>query len=398
MDLYDLFSLSDIKDFIMSYLCKYNDNIYIFRMLCKSFYYLPLYHKFKVENVYCKNKYISQSKSYIQNFLKINKIKKLYINKYNKHIYVNPTFYSHLQKIKVDSLSEKQFYFFVKYFSKFSIQNLKLNYIEFKYPDILLKFNQLKTLDITITCKENEDIIFELLKVNQDTLRKLKIGIYTEKGIDEQKLVQIIKNFLKLEYINIRGDLFSYDMIKSNMKIIINPFKFDFSKINTLKYLYTLRLNFVKNVYLEPIFSSLEIIETLSLYGISSNYETYNDEIYEKYQNIISKSNYDEDHEEYDYTVGKIIIKSPNLNHIFLSDFTIEQIELPVENSLKSIYINDVCFKKEIYLPKLIEFTVENSRINPENVDLKLFKFPKLKDISIHHCIIKDVFNNVHSK
>jgi hypothetical protein len=367
-------------------------------MLCKSFYYLPLYHKFKVENVYCKNKYISQSKSYIQNFLKINKIKKLYINKYNKHIYVNPTFYSHLQKIKVDSLSEKQFYFFVKYFSKFSIQNLKLNYIEFKYPDILLKFNQLKTLDITITCKENEDIIFELLKVNQDTLRKLKIGIYTEKGIDEQKLVQIIKNFLKLEYINIRGDLFSYDMIKSNMKIIINPFKFDFSKINTLKYLYTLRLNFVKNVYLEPIFSSLEIIETLSLYGISSNYETYNDEIYEKYQNIISKSNYDEDHEEYDYTVGKIIIKSPNLNHIFLSDFTIEQIELPVENSLKSIYINDVCFKKEIYLPKLIEFTVENSRINPENVDLKLFKFPKLKDISIHHCIIKDVFNNVHSK
>jgi hypothetical protein len=393
MDLYEIFyRLPDMKDHIMSYFSKYEDNIYIFRMLSKSFNHLNIYHKLKIEKFYYKTKYKNQSKTYIQNFLKDNKIKKLKITEYNKHIYVDPKYYSNLQKISVDSLDEKQFSFFVKYFSKFPIQSLKLKYMDIKYTNNLLQFNQLKTLDITITKKENEDIIFELLKINKNTLRKLKIGIKTGRGIDEQKLVDIIKNNLKLEYIDIRGDLFTYDMIKSNTKIIIRNFKCDFSQIYKLKYLQKLRLHSVKNIHLESIFNSLEMIESIALWGMASNYETYNDEIYEKYKDIIYVDQYDDDHEKYDDTIGKINIKSPFLNHIFLHGFTIDHIELPNINSLESLYIEDVFFKKAIYLPKITHFTIENYKMNPENFNIKFFKFPKLCELNIHHCVLNDLF------
>lgn len=41
------------------------------------------------------------------------------------------------------------------------------------------------------------------MKINKKTLKKLKIGIYTGREIDEQKLIKIIKDDLFLEYIDI---------------------------------------------------------------------------------------------------------------------------------------------------------------------------------------------------
>jgi hypothetical protein len=82
MDLYDIFLRMDgIKNNIISYLCKYDDNIYIFRMLNQSFLKLPIYNKLMIEN---------QSKTYILNFLKTNDIKKSYISSFNEYIYVDP--------------------------------------------------------------------------------------------------------------------------------------------------------------------------------------------------------------------------------------------------------------------------------------------------------------------
>lgn len=115
------------------------------------YFYQPIYEEFKVEQVFSGNKYKNQSNHIFIIFLKLIK---LYISEFNKHIYINPKYYSNLKKISVESLKENQFDFFVKYFSKFQIENLQLKYINFNYKNNLLQFNQLKNLDITITEKK----------------------------------------------------------------------------------------------------------------------------------------------------------------------------------------------------------------------------------------------------
>lgn len=111
---------------------------------------------------------------------------------------------------------------------------------------------------------------------------------------------------------------------------------------------------------MEIIFNSLENVNSISLYGIISNIETYTDELFEKYKKILYVGN---DREKYDDSVGNIIIKSKNINSIYL-------------------YI----------LPRIIKFTVENFKINPEIFDMKLFKFPRLQQINLHNCIINNLF------
>jgi hypothetical protein len=258
MDIYELFSrYKGIQKDIFSYFNKYEDNILVFRILSKNFTKLDLYDILIIQKLKNKN----QTKSYIKNFLFYNNIKKLYIHNFNKKLLmIDSHLYSNLKKITIESFSEKDFYFFTKYFSKLPIQNLKLLYLKFKYPNILCEFKNLIKLDIHITMKENEDIIFELLKINKNTLRKLKIGIYTGKNIDKQKLKSIIESDLKLENIDIRNDLFSYKMIHPMTKKIHCIFPYNTNEIYTLKYLIYLRMHSVKNNDLKNIFNILEYV------------------------------------------------------------------------------------------------------------------------------------------
>jgi len=87
MDLYEIFlRIPDIRDIIFSYLDKYQDNLYVFRKLSKSFYYIHLYDHLRITKLNTNNKYSNQPKKFIKNFLQSNKIKSLYISDFNKKL------------------------------------------------------------------------------------------------------------------------------------------------------------------------------------------------------------------------------------------------------------------------------------------------------------------------
>jgi len=394
MDLYEIFaSIPGIREIIFTYFDKYEDNIFIFRMLSKSFWSLHLYDKFTVEKIYKKNGYCNQSINMIINFLKYNKVRTFYINSYNKKItQIDPKYLTCLKKLVIDDVpKENHFYFLMRYFANFPIENLKLKYLNIVYSDILLQFRKLKTLDITITTKENEQIIFDLLLVNKETLNKLKIGIYTGKGIDEKKLVEIIENNLQLEYIDIRSDLTTPKMILPKTRIIVNSFVYKNEFLLKLKYLKILRIHSLKNNDLNILLGQLELIESVSLRGDTNNYETFKEEDEIKYPFLFSSSLFDHII-PYDGSSAQINIKSPYLNHMYLYGFTIDKFQLKNVDNFQYFYIEDVCFKCNIYLPKLVEFTVENYIMNPHNFDIKFFKMPQLKSINLHHVILSKFF------
>lgn len=389
IDLYTIFTnFPELKREIFSWFDKYDDTfqISIFRQLDRSFYYLPLYEKLVI---------YKQPISFLKKFLTINKVRKLHIINNNSKLYKLPIkLFSSLEKITIDSLDEREFYFFCKYFSVLPIINLKINYCTCKFSDNLLQFNKLKTLDIHITRKDNEDLIFNFLKTNKDTLRKLKIGVYTGRNINEQLMAKIIKENLSLDFIDLRGDLFSYDMINPRTKIIRARFTYDRNHVNDLRYILSLRMYDIKNSDLPIIFNTLEVVQWVSLSGLSSNIESiqYSDDY--KYSRIIWKpSQYEPDtYQPYDNTSCDIIVKSRNLNSFYLTTFTINSFELSNPNKLNRIYLSDVNFLKPISFPRVTEVDIDNFIMNPEIFNINMFKLPKVKNLNIFCCLITTQF------
>lgn len=398
IDLYTIFwNFPELKGEIFSYFDKYDydRNIAALKIISRSFYYLPMYNKLTIDK---------QSKSSISNFLKNNNIKTLIIrknNSLNKLYKISKDLLKSVNKIKIDpilcnyELSTKELFFLFKFFSDLKITNLKFNYCTCILPNNLINFNKLVKLDINITSKDNEDLVFNLLTNNKNTLRKLKIGIYTGRNIDEQKLIKIIEDNLLLEFLEIRGDLFSYKMINPKMKYIRSSFKYNSNYVNTLKYILSLRLYDLTNIDFEVLCSTLELVEHLSLCGVSANIDSIIYTSGHKYEKILY-GDYDEFNDNfykpYDFSKANIYIKSKNLKSIYLYSFTIDKFKLSNPDILTSMTIEDICFLKQVYLPKLNRLYVHNYDMNPENFNINKFKLPKLKDLSMLHCLVTTPF------
>lgn len=402
IDLYTIMGdFPELREIILSYFDKYFNKYdetdfnakHTIRQLSRSYYYLPLYEKLNIGK---------QSLTFLKKFLIINKIRKLHIVDNNNKLYRLPIqLFNSLEKLTIDSLNTKEFYFFCKYFSVLPINNLKINYCSCKYPDNLLQFNKLKTLDITITSKDNEELIFNLLKINKHTLQKLKIGVYTGKNIDEQLMAKIIEENLSLEFIEIRGDLFSYNMIKPRTKIIRACFEYQPTYIKSLTYLVSLEMFNIKNDDLPIIFNTLILARWIYLSGKSSNIDSVRYSEDYKYKRVIYKpwGWEPDDYEQYDYTYSNVLVKSNNLRSFYLSSFTINKFELTNPDILDHFTIADVCFLKPVCFPKVVEITIENYNMNPETFNINNFTLPKLKYLNMHRCLVTTqfVFRSVKS-
>lgn len=389
IDLYSfLRNYSDLKGLVFSYLCKYEDNKFILRQLSKSFYYLPLY------DTLCVDK---QSKSFLTRFFRVNRIHTLRIRDHNKNLYKIPRdLLSGVKKIVVHSLNTKELYLLCNLFSRFHVTNMKIKYSTCLLPESLLRFHSLQRLDMTITSKNNEDIVFDLIRLNKTTLTKLKIGIYTGKGVDEPKLQNIIETDLRLAHIEIRDDLFTYGMIKPCTKYIRPRISYVPTQVRSLQYIVHLRLKNVSNHDLVTITDNLLVVERLSLWGTLSNFDHVIQKEGHKYEYVVHV--YD-DHNlsnAYDGTVADVVIRSTRLSFLFMNGFTINGF---TGTHLKEMMIEDVCFMKPIYLPHLQILYVENMVMNPENFKMHVFKLPKLRDINLLNCLVNDlfVFNSLKS-
>lgn len=376
----------DLKNYIFSFFCpySYDDNKFILRQLSRSFYHLPLYNTLVVDK---------QSKSFLIKFCKTNKITKLKIRNHNRHLYEIPrSLLSSVRKIIIDDLNTVHLHIFLNLFSRFHIENIKINYCTCILPKTLLRFMSLKKLDIHITSKENEDLVFDLLILNENTLKKLKIGIYTGRNIDETKVQDIIEDNLKLEYISIRGDLLRYNMIKPCTKFIYHSFSYISDHVQQLQYLQTVRLEKVNNHDLEVIFKNLLVVESLSLWGSLSNYDHADHIEGHPYEYVLVDYDDLDLTIPYDGTIANISVTSTRLTRVFMHGFTIHDFILTNPYSIEFMSLEDVYFMTPIYLPKLKELHVENMLMNPENFKIDMFKVPKITDISLLHCIINNLF------
>lgn len=321
----------------------------------------------------------------------VHTIRKLRIENHNRHLFQIPRYLlSHINKMVITTLNEKELYLLFNLFSRFHVTNLKIKYCTCKMPSQLLRFHSLERLDITITSKENEDTVFNLILMNKDTLRKLKIGIYTGKEIDEQKLQRIIEENLRLEYIDIRGDLLMYPMIKPCTKYIAQPFVYVNQHINKLTYLVRLRLCDVTNHNLTTLLTNLLVVERLSLWGLLSNYDHVRNTDSHTYSRILHKYDDMDFSRPYDRTFAKnIVIKSTRLSFLFLHGFTIETLE---SHTIEDFVFEDVCVLKEVIFPKVHSMYIENMIMNPDCFHMNKFILPKLKSMSLLNCVIHEMY------
>lgn len=385
LDLEYIFSvLPEIRRIIFSYLCQYNDNIFIFRQVSKSFYYMPLYTKIKVSD---------QPLSFLKKFIKINPIHYLSITKYNRYLLKLPlTFFNSLQKIKIESFNTKQLYFFCKYFSVLPITNLKIKYCEDKIPQNILQFEHLQRLDITVTCKQNEDLVLNLLRTNQKMLCKLKINCYANMNIDIKKFSEMIAKHLSLEILDCSRNLLIPKMMTPKLKYLRCHFSYAPEYLYYSKRLRTINMYNISNLDLEIIFETLECIEWVYLSGKNTNIDSlpYSDEY--KYKKLIWNPQLDEKWESYDGSSCLISVKSQFLKSLYLTNFTIKKFEMSRPELLRSIYFIDICILTRLYLPKVETFKIENFSINPLTLDLDNFRFPKLKNLNLSCCLLSKPF------
>lgn len=383
MDLYSfLRTFTDLRRLMFSFLCKYEDNRFILRQLSKSFYNLPLFETLSIDR---------QSKAFLTRFFRTNQIRKLIICNHNPNLFRIPReTFQHVRKIVIKSLDAKELYLLCKLFSRFHITNLKIKYCTCPLPTSLLSFSSLERLDICITSRENQNTVFSFLHLNRTTLKKLKIGIYTGKGVDESKVQEIIEQDLQLEYIGIRGDLFTYDMIRPFTNHITQIIPYIESKTHMLRYVVQLRLEGVANDHLSTIFKSLVMVERLSLYGNLENFDHVSS-ITNHVEEFILRD-YDERDLSVSYngTIANIdIVQSKGLTFLFMKGFTIGNFP---DFPLKEIMIEDVCFTKPIFLSVLHNLYIENEVMNPTRFTLAIFRLPRLKEISLIHVLVKDMF------
>lgn len=288
----------------------------------------------------------------------------------------------------------RELYFFCKHFSQFPIVNLHIKYCTCKLPDTILRFNKLRTLDITITSKDNEEMVFNLIRLNRHTLRKLKVGVYTGRNIDEQRLARTIEENLSLEVLEIRGDIFTHKMITPRMKHPRARFLYAPEHLYDLTRLVTLNAYGIRNHDLDTLFRTLECVEWVYLSGVSSNIESIRYSEDYKYKKLIWKpwSFEPDDYEPYDFTSCDLFVKSKNLRSFYLTTFAIRRFELSSPETLKTIHFSDIQTLEPLFFPEVVELDIDNFHLNPEVLNLDHFRLPKLRYLSLHKCLISRPF------
>jgi hypothetical protein len=152
----------------------------------------------------------------------------------------------------------------------------------------------------------------------------------------------------------------------------------------TLQYIIKLRIENVSNNDLSILSHSLLVVEQLSVWGIISNFDHIT--THGHTQNFLHDIDLNV---PYDKTVANVFIKSTKLSFLFMNSFTINEF-YPM--NLKDIMIEDVCFQKTIYAPNVYSLHVENMLMNPEIFSINVFKMPKLRQISLLRCFIREMF------
>lgn len=371
---------------IIAYLCKYEDNRFIFRQLSRAFYYMPSYDRLVVNK---------QPPSFLTRFFTIHPVKSLRVRQHHRKLCrLPPTLFHGLEKIVVESMEARELYFFCKYFSQFPIVNLHIKYCTCRLPDTLLGFNELRTLDITITSKENEDTVFNLVRLNAHTLRKLKVGVYTGQNVDEERLARVIEENLSLEVLHIRGNIFTSKMITSRMRYLRSRILYKPDYVYNLRYLLTLNMHGIHNHDLVALFGALECVEWVSLSGKSCNIDSlrYSDDY--KYKKLLWKpfAFEPDNYEPYDFTSVDLDVRSKNLRSFHLTAFTIRRFRLSRPEILKTMYFSDVQTLEPLFFPEMVELEVENFHLNPEAFVLDHFRLPRLRCLSMHKCLITQPF------
>lgn len=389
---YDLYSFMrdypDLREVVFSFLCRYEGEKFLLRQLSKSFNHLSLYTRLSIRK---------QSRAFLYRFLKTHQIHTLVMNQHNRNLYKLPnTVFSYMRKLIICSLEEKEFYICCNFFSRCQkIKNLKIIYYEYTIPLVVLRFSRLATLDICITRKTNEDIVFQLLHINKTTLGKLKIGIYTGYDIDERQLQTIIEDELRLEYLGLRGDLVTPKMIKPCTRYIRHIITYAPESVYRLSYLIKLRVKDVSNTSLSILCRNLYIVEELSVWGVLSNYRHMTADHPHADDFLVNTDRMDLS-VPYDNTTANVVISS-RLSSLFLYGFTV--CDFDVGNSITRLMVEDVCFKQPVYLPSLYSLYIDNMMIDPKDFSIYIFKTPRVRQVSILRCLVREffVFNAMRS-
>ena len=382
-DLYSfLRTFTDLRDLVFSYLCKHEDNRFVLRQLSRSFYNLSLFQTLSVDK---------QSRAFLTRFFRTNRVRKLILRNHNRNLFRIPReTLRHVRKIIMYSLNEKEIHLSCTLFSRVPVINLKMVHCTGPLPRSLSLFSSLQHLDIVITSRDNQDIVFDLLRLNRATLKKLKIGIYTSRGVDEAAMQEILVRDLRLEHIDVRADLFTYDMIRPCTRRIAPIIPYIESKNTMLRSIVRLRLDGLVNRHLPILFKNLSVVEQLSLFGGLSNFEHVPYKDGHEFGYILRDYDDRDLSIPYDGTMANVdAVQSEALAFLYMKGFTIG--DFP-DTPLKEMMITDVCFVRPVYLSVLKDLYVENEVLNPRCFSITAFRLPRLTSLGLIHCLVKDVF------
>jgi hypothetical protein len=381
----------DLKTKCLQYLDQQTDYQHSkLKILSNEFNYLPIFTKYNIST--------RLSKSEILDMFKINKINTIAFYSFNKNFLSVPVKYlSFLKIIKFEDFwggkkfDEKNLQLLFNHIPNHIIE-LDIENLDIKIPLNILKFTNIESLSICFY-EQNEDVLFDLLELNQKSLKKLIIKKYFKfKTLNVQKL-NIILNKLNLEYIDFPRELFNYDFVKYKTKYIENQITFDILHYKKLTYIKSLDIENVTNIQLQLLAKNCIYLENVHICGIMNNIEIAPPEIVAKNAKIHNWWNEIKDDYEYDGLAPNIEFSSNNLHHLILCKFTIKKLSFLNIDSIKTLKIRDVNIKNKLYLPKLKEFEVDNNYINSETFNYKNFKFPQLQILSLEGVLVNKYFS-----
>lgn len=275
-----------------------------------------------------------------------------------------------------------------------SITSLKMCFTDCDLPVSILKWKKLQTLDMIITSQDNAQRMQMLLYQNKSTLENLTLDLCWTREIDFSGIVSTIVDHLRLKSFSLSTALFSYPMIGPSTERVLSFISFDMGRVGMLRHLKQVRLDMLKNSDLPIVFQTLELVESMTLYGMDRNYKKVVYDQIDKYPFFIQMQSEDifQDSlvEPYDGSSAPIVVQSPRLKTLCLSCFTIRSFTFAQSCCLDLLYIQDVEFSQCVFLPFLTCLHIENLTLCPKKCVLDQFDLPRLHYLTVQNCVITD--------
>ena len=392
MDLYTLFlEKQDIRNYIFSFL-KYSnqeDDTYLkIRLLSKEFSLLPVIEHVTIER--------EQSLARLKRLFRRNPVRSVYICQHNRHLYkIEPSLLSSVRELRLYDLPSRDARICLNFFSRFSLKSFDLGCVDMILPDSLLRLDSLINLRITITKKENEALVFQLLRQNSSSLRDLDISFYTREDINTVELCSILESkHMRLETLYTRPDLFTYFMIRPTMRSLRMCIPFVATEYSRMVDLIHLHVEKLTNNDVSILCSHLQKIQSLSLYGEETNIPFLTKSADYADRSLIRVPDYLSLHEKrYDGSIVEVNLQSPFLRRLSLSMFTVSRLRLIDPTRLKHLELNDVSLQHPVHLPQLTELTIENTILDPRHVFIRNIIAPRVSTLDLSRCRLQHPFS-----